>query len=225
MQFKPNFDLLEAWEDAQHMYHGAYVALFEKIDKTLVYMCDIHGENESFDMVDFCFKSGKFKQPDILITEFENAGREIGKHASQTNTLIYAAAVATKQNIPVVFADLSHKEKQDVLQAHYPNYVFDENVVRKILGTEPMRSAGVLGEMGGTLNKFGRDKFMLENIATALNKYSVVFAIFGSGHYESQRLALIDMMGEPKYIGKIPNTRGEFDEKDIKPIKLVDFRI
>lgn len=225
MQFKPNFDLLEAWEDAQRMYPGAYVALFEKNGKTLVYMCDRHGENESFDMVDFCFKSGKFKQPDILITEFENAGREVGKHESQTNTLIYAAAVASKQNIPVVFADLSHKEKQDVLQAHYPNYVFDESVVRKILRTAPMRSSGEFGEMGGTLNKFGRDKFMLENIATALNKYDTVFAIFGSGHYESQRLALIDMMGEPKYIGKIPNARGEFDEKDIKPIKLVDFKI
>ena len=225
MQFKPNFDLIAAWEDAQRMYSGAYIALFEKDGKTLVYMCDVHGENESFDMVDYCFKSGKFKQPDILITEFENAGREVGKHMAQTNTLIYAAAVAEKQNIPVVFADLSHKEKQEVLQVYYPDHVFDENVVRKILRTEPMRSAGELGEMGGTLNKFGRDKFMVENIAVALSKYDVVFAIFGSGHYESQRLVLIDMMGEPRYIGKIPNVRGEFDEKDIKPIKLVNFKI
>ena len=225
MQFKPNFDLIAAWEDAQRMYCGAYIALFEKDGKTLVYMCDVHGENESFDMVDYCFKSGKFKQPDILITEFENAGREVGKHMAQTNTLIYAAAVAEKQNIPVVFADLSHKEKQDVLQVYYPDRVFDENVVRKILRTEPMRSAGELGEMGGTLNKFGRDKFMVENIAVALSKYDVVFAIFGSGHYESQRLVLIDMMGEPRYIGKIPNVRGEFVEKDIKPIKLVNFKI
>lgn len=225
MQFKPNFDLIAAWEDAQRMYSGAYIALFEKDGKTLVYMCDVHGENESFDMVDYCFKSGKFKQPDILITEFENAGREVGKHMAQTNTLIYAAAVAEKQNIPVVFADLSHKEKQDVLQVYYPDHVFDENVVRKILRTEPMRLAGELGEMGGTLNKFGRDKFMVENIAVALSKYDVVFAIFGSGHYESQRLVLIDMMGEPRYIGKIPNVRGEFDEKDIKPIKLVNFKI
>ena len=64
---------------------------------------------------------------------------------------------------------------------------------------------------------------MLQNIATALNKYDVVFAIFGSGHFESQRLALIDMMGKPKYITNVPSARGDFDGLKINPIKLIDF--
>ena len=90
-----------------------------------------------------------------------------------------------------------------VLRAKYPNRTFEQQDLDDVLRTAPMRSNGEKGEMNIALNLFGRNRFMLDNIAVALNKYNVVFAIFGAGHYEEQRLALIDMMGQPKYITKI----------------------
>lgn len=48
-----------------------------------------------------------------------------------------------------------------------------------------------------------RDPFMLNNIASALNKYDIVFAVFGGGHYLQQRRALKAMMGTPKYITEV----------------------
>ena len=66
---------------------------------------------------------------------------------------------------------------------------------------------------------------MLENIAAALNKYDTVFAIFGGGHYEVQRLVLEDMMGKPEYITRIKNMRGDFSDIKINPIRLCDFKL
>ncbi|MBQ8473646.1 MAG: hypothetical protein IJ500_02170 [Alphaproteobacteria bacterium] len=223
MQLKPNFDLLQAWEDAEKQKHYPCVAVFEKDGKTLVYMCDKHGANKSFDMVDMCMKSGMYPRPDVLLTEFENSGRDVMPGMMQNNSLMYAAAVATQQNIPVVFADLSDEQMLNVLRVQYPNRIFESADLTKVLRAGPIRSNGEFGEMGIALNKYGRDKFMLQNIATALNKYDVVFAIFGSGHFVSQRLALIDMMGIPKYITDMPNTRGDFYGLKINPIKLIDF--
>ena len=209
MPLKPNFDLLQAWEDAEKLKHYPCVAVFEKDGKTLVYMCDDHGANKSFDMVDMCMKSGMYPRPDVLVTEFENSGRNV--------------MPGMMQNIPVVFADLSDEQMLNVLRVQYPNRIFESADLTKVLRAGPIRSNGEFGEMGIALNKYGRDKFMLQNIATALNKYDVVFAIFGSGHFESQRLALIDMMGRPKYITDMPNTRGDFNGLKINPIKLIDF--
>lgn len=224
MQLKPNFDLLQAWEDAEKLKHYPCVAVFEKDGKTLVYMCDDHGANKSFDMVDMCMKSGMYPRPEVLLTEFENSGRDITNDMFQKNSLMYAAAVATQQNIPVVFADLSDEQMLSVLRVQYPNRTFESADLTKVLRAGPIRSNGEFGEMGIVLNKYGRDKFMLQNIAAALNKYNVVFGIFGAGHFESQRLALIDMMGEPKYVEKIANTRSDFSDINIKPIKLIDFK-
>lgn len=228
MQFKPNYDLIQAWEDADRafsdLYHAPYVAIFERDGKILVYMCDKHDANISFDMVDACFKKFGLGRPDVLLTEFSNSGREMTPRQFQVNTLAYAAGVAAKHDIPAVLADLSDKQMLEVLHRQYPTRKFTEKDLGRFL-CGPMRSRGEDGEMGIAINMFGRDRFMLDNIAAALNKYNVVFAIFGSGHYEQQRLALIDMLGEPKYITKIPNMRGEFDSKNIKEEKLVDFKI
>ena len=223
MQLKPNFDLLQAWEDAEKLKHYPCVAVFEKDGKTLVYMCDDHGANKSFDMVDMCMKSGMYSRPEVLLTEFENSGRDITNDMFQKNSLMYAAAVATQQNIPVVFADLSDEQMLNVLRVQYPNRTFESADLTKVLRAGPIRSNGEFGEMGIVLNKYGRDKFMLHNIVAALNKYDVVFGMFGAGHFESQRLALIDMMGKPKYITNVPSVRGDFDGLKINPIKLIDF--
>lgn len=224
MQLKPNFDLLQAWEDAEKLKHYPCVAVFEKDGKTLVYMCDDHGANKSFDMVDMCVKSGMYPRPDVLVTEFENSGRKITPGMFQNNSLMYAAAVATQIDVPVVFADLSDEQMLNVLQMQYPNRIFESADLTKVLRAGPIRSNGEFGEMCIALNKYGRDKFMLENIVAALNKYNVVFGIFGAGHFESQRLALIDMIGEPKYVEKIASTRSDFSDINIKPIKLIDFK-
>lgn len=228
MQFRPNYDLIRAWEDSDRafsdLYHAPYVAIFECNGKTLVYMCDKHDANISFDMVDACFNCLGLANPDVLLTEFANAGREMTQRQFQVNTLAYAAGVASKHNVPVVLADLSDNQMLDVLRSRYPMRKFSVKDLGRFL-SGPMRFRGEDGEMGIAINMFGRDRFMLDNIAMALNKYNVVFAIFGSGHYEQQRLALIDMLGEPKYITKIPNMRGEFDSKNIKEEKLVDFKI
>ena len=54
MQFKPNFDLLRDWASAEKSQNfasnSAYVAIFRKDDKTLVYMCDMHMHNMVHDL-------------------------------------------------------------------------------------------------------------------------------------------------------------------------------
>lgn len=228
MSFKPNYELLKSWDETDKSFHklypAPYVSVFEKDGKTLIYMCDSHGANESFDMVDACFGKLGLAHPDILLTEFEHDGREMTSRQFQVNSLAYAAGVAAQENVPVVFADLSKEEMLGVLRAKYPNRTFEQQDLDDVLRTAPMRSNGEKGEMNIALNLFGRNRFMLDNIAAALNKYNVVFAIFGAGHYEEQRLALIDMMGQPKYITKIPNARGDFSKANIQQVKLVDFQ-
>lgn len=64
---------------------------------------------------------------------------------------------------------------------------------------------------------------LLRDWASALNRYNTVFAIFGVGHYENQRLVLEDMLGKPEYITRIKNMRGDFTNVKIEPIKLCDF--
>ena len=45
-----------------------------------------------------------------------------------------------------------------------------------------------------------RSVFMLENIATALNEYGVVFSEMGAGHFNDIHKALKKMLGKPRYI-------------------------
>lgn len=45
-----------------------------------------------------------------------------------------------------------------------------------------------------------RSRFMLQNIAAALNQYDVVFAEMGAGHYMDLVVALGKMLGEPQVI-------------------------
>ena len=45
-----------------------------------------------------------------------------------------------------------------------------------------------------------RSVFMLENITAALNKYPVVFAEMGAGHFLDVHKALKKMLGKPTYI-------------------------
>ena len=226
MQFKPNFDLLFCWKDAKKSKdfasNSAYIAIFKRDNKTLVYMCDAHWLNISFNMVDMCFADDFGIKPDVLIAEMENAGfeRKLGWSGYQNNTLAYALAVATKKKIPVVLADLSDEQMMRVLRVGFPDKEITKDVLHQTLRAGPNKD-----EMCEYLNKYGRDRFMLENIAAALNKYDTVFAIFGGGHYEVQRLVLEDMMGKPEYITRIKNMRGDFSDIKINPIRLCDFKL
>ena len=226
MQFKPNFDLLSDWKNVKKSKdfasNSAYVAIFKRNNKTLVYMCDIHGLNISFNMVDMCFSDDFGIKPDILLTEMENIDYEykFGWYGLQNNTLPYAAAMAVKRNVPIVFADLSDEQMIKVLQHGFPKENITNDFLHKVLRDGPTKN-----QMSEYLNTNGRDRFMLGNIAAALNKYDTVFAIFGSGHYEAQRLVLEDMLGKPEYITRIKNMRGDFSNLEIKPIKLCDFKL
>lgn len=233
MQFKPNFDLFCDWPDAEKSQNfasnSAYIAIFKRDKKTLVYMCDDHTKNISFNMVDMCFADDFRIKPDVLLTEMENADyeRKLSWHGFQDNTLAYAAGVAAQRNIPVVFADLSESQMIDVINSGFP----DNQITEDVLHNKVFRAGGpnphgnIYQQMSAYVDKFGRDRFMLDNIATALNKYDTVFCIFGRGHFESERLVLEDMMGEPEYITRIKNMRGDFSGVEIKPIKLCDFEM
>ena len=231
MLFKPNFDFLVDWADTvkakDFASNSAFVSVFKRDNKTLVYMCDIHSHNISFNMVDMCFADDFGIKPDVLLTEMENTGyeRKLGWYGLQNNTLAYASAVAVKKNVHVVFADLSDDEMIEVLKTGFPDKEITNEELHKALKAGPTNKDGnVYNKMCDYLGHMGRDRFMLENIAAALNKYDTVFAIFGAGHYEAQRLVLEDMMGEPEYITKIKDMRGDFSDVKIEPIKLCEFK-
>lgn len=230
MQFKPNFDLLLNWSDVKRAKdfasNSAFISVFKRDNKTLVYMCDMHSYNISFNMTDMCFADDFGIKPDVLLTEMENSGyeRKMNWHGLQDNTLAYAAAVAAKKEIPVVFADLSDDQMINVLKTGFPDREITNEELHKALRAGPTNQDGnIYNQMCDYLGRMGRDRFMLNNIAMALNKYDTVFAIFGIGHYESQRLVLEDMMGKPEYITKIKDMRNDFSDVKIEPIKLCDF--
>ena len=230
MQFKPNFNFLLNWDTVKRAKdfasNSAFISVFKRDNKTLVCMCDVHSYNISFNMVDMCFADDFGIKPDVLLTEIENAGYEhkLDWYGLQNNTLAYAAAVAVKNNVPVVFADLSDNQMIDVLKIGFPNREITNEELHKALHAGPTNKDGnIYNQMCEYLGRMGRDRFMLNNIAMALNKYDTVFVIFGVGHYESQRLVLEDMMGKPEYITKIKNMRNDFSNVKIEPTKLCDF--
>ena len=232
MQFKPNFDLLCYWPDAEHAKsfasNTAFVSVFKKDNKTLVYMCDAHRLNISFNMVDMCFSGDFGTKPDVLLTEMINSDFEkrFNWHGMQDNTLAHAAVLAASKNVPIVFADLSEQQCVDVINHGFPdNQITIDDLNKVFRSGGPLPDGNLYQKMSAYVDMFGRDRFILENIASALNKYDTVFAIFGIGHYEVQRLVLEDMLGKPEYITRIKNMRGDFDNVKINPIKLCDFKI
>jgi len=64
----------------------------------------------------------------------------------------------------------------------------------------PGRPDTVFSKMNEDIDYLGRNPFMLKNIAAALNKYNVVYAAFGGGHYITHREVLEKMLGKPRYI-------------------------
>lgn len=231
MQIKPNFDLLRDWASAEKLESFAgtppCVAVFKCENKTLVYMCDDHGKNRAFDMVDMCFSDDFEIKPDVLLTEIENSGyeRRMDRYGFQTDTLVYAIGLAMRHQIPFCLADLSDSQYVDVINAGFSDNKITTNDLGRILNSEPNKRGNLDEQMSSYLDLYGRDRFMLQNIVAALNKYDTVFAIFGAGHYEIQRLVLEDMMGKPEYITKIRNMRGDFSNAKIEPIKLCNFEI
>lgn len=231
MQFKPNFDLLCDPKNAVRLADicgtNCGVAVFRHSDKTLVYMCDMHWKNTAFDMVDMCFADDFSIRPDVLVAEMENEGyeRKLGPQWFQHANPVHAIGVAAKKNIPVVFADLSPNKMVEVINAGFPNNQITKADLSKILNAQLNQDGDINQQMHAYLCLYGRDRFMLQNITAALNKYDTVFAIFGNMHYAIERLVLEDMMGKPEYITRIKNMRGDFNDVKIEPIKLCDFHL
>ncbi len=216
MIFEPNLELLECADRKNpEVSLFPYVAVFQAHGKTLVYMCDKHGANKSYDMIDLCFTTDKSPKPDVMLVEFENQGREFKSEHFNALSLSYAAVRAAKLNVPVVFADLSRAQMMDVLRQTSQDSEITDDILRDILqmNTNPDLSRALCN---------ARDVFMLKNIAAAMNKYNVVWAIFGGAHYINQRRVLSDMFGEPKYVRDIPNMRMDCRDIEFTPIKLID---
>ena len=231
MQFKPNFDLIRYWPDAEHAHtfasNTAFVAVFRRAGKTLVYMRDNHWRNMAFDMVEMVFSDDFGIKPDVLVAEMENDGyeRKLEPHWFQHVNPVHAIGVAVKKNIPVVFADLSPNQMVDVVNTGFPNNQITSVDLHKVLNAHPDSDGDIYQQMHAYLCLYGRDRFMLQNIAVALNKYDTVFAIFGGMHYKIEYSVLEDMMGKPEYITEIKNMRGDFSDVKIEPIKLCDFEM
>ena len=220
--FCPNYDLYKTWEEAEIIGRQPYIALFKKDKKTLIYIAEDHRANKSFDMTDFCFSDESPATPEIAVVEYRNSGRDITARQIHENNLTYAAAVATKRGLPVVFADLSDEEMLNILREKHPGRIFTEDDLIKTLSAGgPSVKKGEYNFFSHEINLYGRDPFMVSNIAAALNKYDVVLAVFGEGHYRSQRLILEDMMGKPEYIKDVPGIRGDFEDIKIEPIRLL----
>jgi hypothetical protein len=219
--FVPNFDFYKTYEDSEKIGRTPYIAVFRKNGKLLLYVCDRHCANVSFDMVDFCFSEKSPAMPQIAVIEYERAGREPGPYSFQDNTLAYAAAITAKRGLPVVYADLSSAEMLDVLKQHNPaRNITDDDLHKALTAGGPSTKKGEYNLFAHQIDLYGRDPFMIKNITAALNKYDVVLAVFGEGHYRSQRLVLEDMLGTPEYINSVPNTRGDFSNLEIKPTAL-----
>jgi len=220
--FTPNLDLYVPFEDSERMGKSPYIAVFRKGGKHLIYIAENHIANESFDMTDFCLSDKDLPMPDVAVIEFENENRPVTTGLIQRNSLIYTGAVAAKKGIPVVFADLSQDEMLDVLRKqHNDQTLTTEDLIKTLRAGGPSTKKGLYNLMSYNLNKYGRDAYMVKNIAAALNKYNVVLVTMGEGHYRTHRLIIEDMMGTPEYINRVPNSRGDFSTTEIKPIKLI----
>ena len=210
--FKPNFDLLNKSEqlgrlkvdsdNLENIGEPPYLAVFNKSGKTLVYLAARHRAQETYRKVDLSFD--KFR-PRIAVVEHERGCRVeifgLNEGKPFMSEAVYTAAIAVKNNIPVIFADLSNDDMRKVLAEQNPGQSFGEKKLHKILSEgDPTLKKGELNRFSYQLNKYGRDPFMLKNISDALNKHDVVFAVFGEGHYRTHRLVLEDMLGKPEYI-------------------------
>jgi hypothetical protein len=219
--FAPNMNLYVPWEDAEKIEHAPYIAVFKKDNKTLIYIASKNSTNESFDAVDFCFSRQSLPFPEIAVVEFEHSDRKVTPGLIQRNNLIYGGAVAARHGLPVVYADLSQTEMLKVLQDKFPEKnLTEQDLIKTLRAGGPSVKKGEYNLYAHYLYMLGRDPYMLNNIAAALNKYDVVLAVSGEGHYRSQRLILEDMMGKPEYIKDFPNSRGDFNDIVINTVNL-----
>ena len=109
--FKPNLDLVVPWEKTKYKIgEPPYIAVFKKDGKTLAYLAAKHHVRKTFEMVDFAFE--KFN-PQVAVVEYEHKGRpveihDIGTDKPVMHESVYTAALAVKNEIPVVLADTGY---------------------------------------------------------------------------------------------------------------------
>lgn len=209
MQFKPNVNLLNHYDNTlqDRSRKPPYVAIYRLGKKTLVYMAERHVTESSWNMLEWCFSKKSGLRPDVLLTEFENVGRDLYRDdRTKKNTLSHATFVAAEHNVPVVLADLSESQMMDVMGTD------DKKYLHNSLQAGPNSKGNELQKSCAKLGILGRNPFMVQNIAAALNKYDTVFCIFGEGHFREQRAVLDDMFGkEPdEFITEFPDMHTDF---------------
>lgn len=209
MQFKPNVKLLNHYDNTlqDRSKKPPYVAIYRRGNKTLVYMAERHVTESSWNMLEWCFSKESGFKPDILLTEFENAGRDLYRDdRRKDNTLSHATFVAAEHGVPVVLSDLSESQMMDVIGTKDKKHLHDS------LHAGPNSKGNELQKDCAKLGMVGRNPFMVQNIAVALNKYDTVFCIFGEGHFREQRAVLDDMFGHgpDEYITEFPDMHTDF---------------
>lgn len=209
MQFKPNVELLKHYDNAvqDKSRKPPYVAIYRFGKKTLVYMAERHVTESSWNMVEWCFSKKSGLRPDVLLTEFENAGRDLNRDdKTKKNTLSHVAFVAAEHGVPVVLSDLSESQMMDIIGTNDKKHLHDA------LRAGPNPKGNDLQKDCAKLGIQGRNPFMVQNIAAALNKYDTVFCIFGEGHFREQRAVLDDMFGKgpDEFITEFPDMHTDF---------------
>jgi hypothetical protein len=82
---------------------------------------------------------------------------------------------------------------------------FDKTSILNDLGEDIIApsSKNIFTKVSQDVDYYARDPFMIKNITAALNKYDIVYAAFGEGHYRTHRKVLENMIGKPEYIWNI----------------------
>ena len=91
----------------------------------------------------------------------------------------------------------------------YFNKDFDKADLNEIFKEDwrwPISAGTIFNKLSEDEDFYARDPFMIKNITAALNKYNIVYAAFGEGHYRSHRKILEDMLGKPEYIWDVKYT-------------------
>ena len=236
-----------------------FLTVYQKGNKKLVLLAARHGA-ESLPSVQYAFD---VYVPQVALVERE-PGEAFGGPCTEAEDS-YTAALAGKQQIPLVRADISLEKQWQFAKEHgfsYEDWQMlwiirdgygraretdqpfapaeaiaayakrDHHVAWGELFTEKRLNAyfkkyykqnfaetdfirlyqdlmNVYPEKWVTKTPFyrlnsaiglARSRFMLQNIAAALNQYDVVFAEMGAGHYMDLVVALENMLGEPQVI-------------------------
>lgn len=147
----------------------------------------------------------KIYQAKWIVHNGKSYERQFGGHTTVENEVFNFKNSVWTPGMP---APMDEREFKDFFKKHFGTD-FDKTNLNETFKEDwfyPLSAGTVFNRFSEDEDFYARDPFMLKNIAAALNKYDVVYAAFGEGHYRSQRKVLEDMLGAPEYIWDIVYT-------------------